>query len=135
MKIVKRNIETLVAAGMLLVAMLVFAWGDGAFRFLGPVRRVVSPNGLNNAVFCFDNPMDSDVSGAIYTMLGSHVTEFGPKQNVVAGPNQACPTTGFKSQFLSWDGKADGVAVHSGVYIYQIRVEGQNFTGALLVVR
>ena len=135
MKIVKKNFETLVAAGMLLLAMLVFAWGDGAFRFFGPLRRVITPNGDQKnsaAVFCFDNPMQSGVSGSIYTMLGAHVAEFGPEQRGASG----CPAAAFgATNFLTWDGRADGTAVRGGVYIYQIRAEGQNFTGALVVVR
>ena len=36
---------------------------------------------------------------------------------------------------LQWDGKANGRAVDSGVYIYQIRAEGKGFNGTVVVVR
>ncbi|MCX5794341.1 MAG: hypothetical protein NTY77_02440 [Elusimicrobia bacterium] len=132
MRIVKHNLGILAAAGALILAMLAFAYANGFFRFFGPARRIVSPNGANNAFFCFDNPEDSGVSGSIYTMLGSHVTDLGPP--VSRTQLQACPTSGCPG-YLSWNGKAEGIAVHSGVYIYQIRAEEQNYTGALLVVR
>jgi hypothetical protein len=137
MKIVKRNLEILAAAAMLALAMLVFAYADGGFRFFGPVRRLVSPNGLNNAIFCFDNPSQSGVLGAIYTMLGAHVTDLGSTQTVTSTAGTSCPEGSLpgSAQYLSWDGKVNGAAVHSGVYVYQIRAEGQNFSGALLVVR
>jgi hypothetical protein len=137
MKIVKRNVEILAAAGMLLLAMLAFAYADGGFRFFGALSRIATPNGRNLAIFCFDNPSDSGVSGSIYTMLGAYVTDLAPEQMAVAGQYPACPAGILpnSAQFMSWDGKVNGTAVHSGVYIYQIRAEGQNYSGALLVVR
>ena len=137
MTIVKRNFETLVAAGILLLAMLAFAYADGGFRFFGPLRRLITPNGdqANNiAIFCFDNPSDSGVSGTVYSLLGSHVAGMAAATPALAG----CPQTSgvvFKAQSMTWDGRASGVVVRSGVYIYQVRAEGVNFTGTLLVVR
>jgi len=136
MKIMKKNFEILAAAAAMILAMLAFAWADGGFRFLGPLRRIVTPNGdvrNDSAVFCFDNPSDSDVSGTIYSLLGSHVADFGSKTDPALS---GCPSAGlFKAQSLSWDGRSNGSTVHSGVYIYQIRAEGLTFTGSILVVR
>ena len=139
MTIVKRNVEILVAAGILLLAMLAFAWADGGFRFFGPLRRIITPNSdayNPAAVFCFDNPAGSAVEGKIFSLLGSQVADFG-SQATSAGPGAAgCPLGIFSQTYsLSWDGKANGSVVHSGVYIYQVRAEGANFTGTLLVVR
>ena len=36
---------------------------------------------------------------------------------------------------MTWDGKADGTTVRSGVYIYKVRAEETTFTGSILVVR
>jgi len=139
MMIMKRNIETLLAAGMLLLAMLAFAWADGGFRFFGPLRRIVTPNGdqsNNMAIFCFDNPADSGVAGRIFTLFGSHVADFGPQQTSTVAGATGCPMGILnKAYYLTWDGKANGVVVRSGVYIYQVRAEGAAFTGTLLVVR
>jgi len=137
---VRRNFEILVAAGMLVLAMLAFAYADGGFRFFGPLSRVFTPNGGNSsAVFCFDNPAASGVEGKIFSLLGAPVADFGNQTTATSGvvPTTTGCTAGMlgQSYFLSWNGRADGVVVHSGVYIYQIRAEGLSFTGALLVVR
>ena len=135
MTIVKRNFETLVAAAFLLLAVIVFAYAEGSFRFFGPLRRVISPNGDQKndiAYFCFDNPEQSAVSGSIYSLLGAHVADFGPEQRA-ASP---CPAATFNTtNFMTWDGKAIGTTVRSGVYIYKVRAEETTFTGSILVVR
>lgn len=106
--------------------------------FNGPLARVITPNGdqINDrAFFCFDNPQDSEISGKIYTLLGAEVGSMGPKTNRIGGGlGSACPT-GFKPQFVSWDGTASGSRVSSGVYVYRIEVEGEVFSGTLLVVK
>jgi hypothetical protein len=135
MMIMKRNIETLLAAAILLLAMLAFAYAEGSFRFFGPLRRVVSPNGdgkNDQAVFCFDNPERLAVAGSVYTLLGSHVADFGQEQR---GASACAAATIGGTNFMTWDGKAGGVVVRSGVYIYKLRAEGTSFTGTLLVVR
>jgi hypothetical protein len=135
MMIMKRNIETFLAAAFLLLAMLAFAYAAGSFRFFGPLRRVISPNGDGKndiAVFCFDNPEDSAVSGSIYSLLGAHVADMNAK---VSPALSGCTQTGFKVQSMTWDGKADNATVRSGVYIYKLRAEETNFTGSILVVR
>lgn len=138
MKIMKRNIDILVAAAVLLVAMLTFAYADGGFRFFGPLRRIITPNNDQKndaAVFCFDNPADSAVSGTIYSLLGSHVADMGPKQTALPGVTGCQTGVLGQAYYIVWDGKASGVTVRSGVYIYQVRAEGLSFTGTLVVVR
>ena len=70
----------------LLLAVAAFAQG-AAFRFFGPLSRVITPNGdvsKNNgtAIFCFDNPADSGVSGSVFSLLGSAVATmpFAPRK-------------------------------------------------------
>lgn len=104
-----------------------------AFTFLGALTHVVTPNGdaLNDvALFCFDNPRSSDVSGTVYDLRGNKVAGL----NFDSSPAN-CPgviPTGGK---MSWDAKVAGRAVSGGVYIYQIQSEGTTITGTVLVVR
>lgn len=86
-------------------------------------NKAITPNGdgLNDAaVFSFDNPADAAFSGRIYDIDGSFVAEMTP------GPGR---------DRLSWDGKAGGQAVPSGVYVYQVRGEDKVFNGTVVVVR
>src|ERR1035437_3102888 len=84
-------------AAMLVIAMLLavaaFAQSE-SFRFFGPLSRVITPNGdasKNNgtAIFCFDNPADSGVSGSIFSLLGSAVATMGPETKNPVG--SGCP--------------------------------------------
>ncbi|HAM34448.1 MAG TPA: hypothetical protein DEB40_13730 [Elusimicrobia bacterium] len=143
MNIMKRNLDMLAAAAMLVLGMAALALAQsGGFHFFGPLSRVLTPNsdGVNDyAIFCFDNPSDSEVSGKVYSLLGSLVAELGPRSGVASPPPGgagavACPG-GFAPQYSFWDGKADGRAVSSGVYLYRIEAEGLSFKGTLLVVR
>ena len=107
---------------------------NGGFLFRGPLSRLISPNGDGRndvAIFCFENFSHSGVSGAIYSLTGREVVTGLPHQNpALAG----CPG-GSGPESMTWDGKVDGSPVRSGVYVYQIKSEGQAFTGTLLVVR
>lgn len=107
-----------------------------AVNFFGPLARVITPNGdtINDfAIFCFDNPGDVDVSGKIYTLLGGEVADLGPRAERI--PNGiGCPS-GFKPQFLKWDGRSNGMTVQSGVYVYRINADSRIFTGTVVVVR
>lgn len=122
-------------AALALLAVGVFAQTN-TFRFFGPLSRIVTPNGdhLNDvAVFCFDNPADSDVSGRIYTLLGTEVATLSSRLRPALG---GCPTTGvFDAQSVTWDGRSNGGAVHSGVYVYRITSELKVFSGTLIIVR
>jgi hypothetical protein len=135
-------IVTLAAAllGVALLAVGVFAQSAG-FRWFGPMSRIVTPNGdgKNDVAFlCFDNPADSDVSGKIYSLLGSEVASFGPRQ-IVQGPPYvpACgaPATAAPAQYLTWDGRSNGSVVHSGIYVYRVTAEQKVYSGTLIVVR
>ncbi len=132
------EILAILAAALLAVALLavgVFAQ-TGTLRFFGPLSRVLTPNGdsVNDlAIFCFDNPADSDISGKVYTLLGTEVGTLGPRTRpALAG----CPAAGaFDAQSVTWDGKSNGAAVRSGVYVYRISSELKVYTGTLIVVR
>ncbi|MBI4060561.1 MAG: fibronectin type III domain-containing protein [Elusimicrobia bacterium] len=90
----------------------------------GVSNRALTPNGdgLNDTVvFTFDNPKDSAFTGKLYDLRGRFVSEMRP------GP------VGGSS--LLWDGKAGGVVVPRGVYMYQIQAEGRTFNGTVVVIR
>lgn len=85
-------------------------------------NRFITPNGdgVNDyAVFRFDNPADSQISGKIFNTRGALITTF----------TQTSRTT------AAWDGKAQGAAVNPGVYIYQLEGDGKTVTGTVVVVR
>jgi hypothetical protein len=42
---------------------------------------------------------------------------------------------GVSGGYLSWDGRSNGVVVHSGIYVYRITAEQKSYTGTILVVR
>lgn len=121
-------------AGMLLLTALARAEG-AALKFLGPISRVITPNGdLNNdnAFLCFDNPADSDISGKIYTLLGSEVAVLGPVGRGLPG---CAPGSLGPNYYLSWDGRSHGNVVGSGIYVYRISAENRVYSGTILVVR
>jgi hypothetical protein len=121
------------ALAVVLLAVGVFAQ-TGTLRFFGPLSRILTPNGdhVNDlAIFCFDNPADSDISGKVYTLLGTEVGSMGPRTRPALG---GCPA-GFDPQSVTWDGKANGQAVRSGVYVYRIASELKVYTGTLIVVK
>ena len=136
-------------AAMLLVAALlaVAAFAQSAsFRFFGPLSRVITPNGdvsKNNgtAIFCFDNPAGSGVSGNIFTLLGSAVAGMGPETRNPM--NSGCPLGAFDTAglagvsggYLTWDGRSNGTVVHSGVYVYRLTADQKSYTGTIIVVR
>ena len=135
-------------AAVLAIAMLlaVAAFAGGSFRFFGPISRIITPNGdatKNNgtAIFCFDNPASSGVSGNIFSLLGSAVATMGPETKNPAG--SACPlgvfdtsgAMGVSGGYLTWDGRSNGVVVHSGIYVYRLTAEQKTYTGTILVVR
>lgn len=128
------------AAALALCAAGVSAQTLG-FHFYGPVGRFVTPpNGSSTghpAVFCFDNPNGSGVSGQIFSLLGRNVATLGSPQTLPAS-QPACTQTGVlpnSMQFLLWNGESNGAFVHSGIYIYRIQAEGGNYTGTLMAVR
>lgn len=125
----------LAAAALALMLLAVGAFAQaGSLRFFGPLSRLLTPNGdsrNDRAIFCFDNPADSDISGKVYTLLGAEVGTFSSRMRpALAG----CPG-GFDPQSVTWDGKSNGAAVRSGIYVYKISSELKVYTGTLIVVR
>ncbi len=107
-------------------------------RFYGPLSRVITPNGdgINDSIFfCFENPQNSDISGKIYTLLGTEVAAIGTRRDRTAVLGAGCPASIIQAQFLTWSGTADNVRVRNGVYVYRLTADNQVFTGTLIVVR
>lgn len=130
----KKTIVAALAAGLLafLGAVQVHAQ-NGGFVFFGPLRRVITPNGdnVNDRLFlCFDNFSDSGVTARIYTLIGSEVATM----THVRGANAGC-AGGASPQYATWDGRAGGGVVRSGMYVYRLESEGKSHTGTFLVVR
>jgi hypothetical protein len=105
-------------------------------QFYGPLSRYITPNagGINsNILFCFDNPTDSGIQGTIYDLRGSRVARTTTNLPAL---RTGCPQQGFNPQYVSWDGRSlNGAVVNSGVYIYEIFISGQIYSGTIVVVR
>jgi len=130
----KKIIAAAFAAGLLALAgaARIQAQG-GAFRFFGPLSRVVTPNGdgINDRLFmCFDNFSDSGVSARIYTVLGAEVASMSWNRSALPG----C-AGGVSPQHAVWDGRTTEGTVRSGIYVYRIEAEGRRYAGTFLVVR
>ncbi|MDX6771119.1 MAG: gliding motility-associated C-terminal domain-containing protein [Elusimicrobiota bacterium] len=86
--------------------------------------RVVTPNGdgLNDTIiFTYDpGPNNAAVSGRIYDLNGGFVADMRP---------------GLVPNTLVWDGKMNGRAATSGVYVYRVSGDGKTFTGTVVVAR
>ena len=130
----RKLIVTILAAGLLtLCGLSRLSAQSGAFRYFGPLGRVITPNGdqKNDKVFfCFDNFADSGVVGRVFTLLGSEVASM----TQVRTPLPGCPS-GNLPQYMTWDGRTSEGAVSGGMYVYRIEAEGKTYTGTLLVVR
>lgn len=86
--------------------------------------RIITPNGdgwNDKAIFQFDNPEGLPLSGKVFDITGSFVS------NLVAGPNP--------DSSLAWDGKVGGAPVPGGIYVYQVDVGGTPETGTIVVAR
>lgn len=128
----------LAAAVLALGLLAVGAFAQtGSLRFFGPLSRIVTPNGdgLNDlAIFCFDNPADSDITGKVYTLLGTEVATMSSR--LTPAVNGCSSGAGvFKAQSMTWDGLSNGSSVHSGVYVYRITSELKVYSGTLIVLR
>jgi len=98
---------------------------DGAVFDLSNVSgRVVTPNGdgLNDhIIFTYDpGPRNASVRGRIYDMTGSFVADMVP---------------GLVPNTVVWDGKMNGRAATSGVYVYKLEGDGKTYTGTVVVAR
>ncbi|OGR85074.1 MAG: hypothetical protein A3J74_08675 [Elusimicrobia bacterium RIFCSPHIGHO2_02_FULL_57_9] len=128
-----KQIKIAAAAAVILVLWATAIAQTAAFRFNGPLSRVLTPNsdGRNDvAIFCFDNFSDSDVEGKIFSLLGAEVARLELRRLPTAG----CPL-GNLPQHMIWNARSNGSIVSSGIYVYQIKAEGLSFTGSLVVVR
>jgi flagellar hook assembly protein FlgD len=101
----------------------------GSVNLLSVTPRIITPNApnhVNNAAFFnFDQPLDGQpVTGDIYDVSGAHVSTFGV----------FCGVNGCKQ--MSWGGTdGDGRVVPSGIYIYQIKLNGARVNGSVVVAR
>ena len=94
------NVGNKVAGGIALMgAAVATLWvaaraQSGGFRFYGPLARVISPNGDQRndvAFFCFENPSDSEVTGRVYTLLGTEVASMSPRALSAGGKDRGRP--------------------------------------------
>lgn len=93
------------------------------FSFVGVSNRFITPNGdrrNDNVAFNFSNPRDSSGSIKIYDVRGHLLT------TLTVNPGDTLET---------WDARANGAVVSSGVYIYVLHVESVVVSGAVVVVR
>jgi hypothetical protein len=85
--------------------------------------RVFTPNGdgwNDQVVFEVQNPNRALISGMVFDARGAQAAPLAP------GPT---PDT------LIWDGKLDGHTAPGGVYVFEVSVAGQTFTGTVVVMR
>ena len=97
--------------------------GVRGFSFTGVKNRLITPNGdglHEKAFFTFANSQDSAGSLKIYDARGHQVASI----DIPSGATSA-----------SWDARAGGQMVASGIYIYVLSVEQVRVSGALAVVR
>jgi gliding motility-associated-like protein len=93
------------------------------FDFSGTTNRIITPNGdgFNDGVtFHFANPRDSTGSIRIYDLHGRELLSLPI-------------SLGDTSE--TWDARANGRIVDSGLYIYVLNIERRTYSGAVLVVR
>lgn len=98
---------------------------EGAVFDLSNVSsKVITPNddGLNDVlIFTYDpGPSNIQPAGRVYDLRGAFVANMAP---------------GLVPNTLVWDGKMNGRAVASGVYVYQIEGEGKTFNGTVVATR
>ncbi len=98
---------------------------DGAVFDLSNISgRVVTPNGdgLNDhIIFSYDpGPRNVQARGRIYDMTGAFVADMTP---------------GLVPNTVVWDGRMNGRAASSGVYVYKIEGDGKTYTGTVVVAR
>lgn len=88
--------------------------------------KIITPNGdgLNDIFWVFyENLMDNEVRGKIYTIESAEVTDMVHKP-------------GATEYSLCWDGTdGSGNIVPGGVYIYQITAENSVYNGVVVVAR
>jgi hypothetical protein len=125
----------------LLLAVLLTGLSSGAgvrvqgFAFTGVSNRFITPNGdgkNDDVAFVFSNPSDSAGTVKIYDMRGHLVTTIP----INSGGSLACPNAAPGNPGCpSWDARANGQIVSSGVYIFVVNVESVVVSGAVVVLR
>lgn len=101
----------------------VFRDAAATFDISNITTRVLTPNGDGKndvMLMLFDNPNRAPVTGRVFDMRGAFV---------------AAMTPGLAPDTLQWDGKMNGKAVTSGVYVYQVEGDGKLFNGTVVVAR
>ena len=102
------------------------AWAGGLLKSLS--NRFITPNGdsLNDvAIFFFNNPYYNQVTGKIYDIRSRYIADMSSAPLVCIDATQC----------QQWDGKANGQAVHTGVYIYVLTSAGATYSGVVVVIR
>ncbi|HVA65545.1 MAG TPA: fibronectin type III domain-containing protein [Elusimicrobiota bacterium] len=82
----------------------------------------------------FNNPTADSCSGIVYDVRGIKVADMNNNfQCQYGGPGCG---SGYENGCLEWDGRGvNGAIVARGVYIYEIKVGGQTWTGTVVVIR
>lgn len=101
------------------------ARSDGAvFDGSNLSSRVLTPNGdgLNDSIiFTYDpGPNNVHATGQIFDMRGGFVADM---------------TDGLVPNTLTWNGRMNGMPVHSGIYVYRVSGGGKSFSGTVVVAR
>ncbi len=118
----------------------VHAQVGSSFMFSEARVRVITPNGDSKndvAILCYDNPKASGVRAEIFTLRGRKISEmtFVGNGTPLANNCPVIPGPASNTEALTWDGKAFGASVRSGIYIYVLKSEDKVVTGTILVVR
>ena len=95
------------------------------FNIIEVKPRIITPGtsaGINDYLIVnYENPKDSNVSGKIITLNGCFVADM---------------LNNDMTERITWNGKDDTAkVVPSGIYIYQIDVEGKIFNGTVIVAK
>lgn len=101
-----------------------FRQNSAVFDLSNLSSRVITPNGdgLNDVLIFTYDPGPNNVlpTGTVYDMRGAYVATMLP---------------GLVPNTLTWDGKMNGRAVASGVYVYQVKGDGKTFNGTIVVAK
>ena len=125
--IVVFNFGLLSAGGEGDTEMLAFNISASGFKLNEdyPKPRVFTPNGdgsNDEVTFEYENIDENSIVCWIYDIKGSVVRQL----DIVGGGEDK----------FTWDGKdEDGNIVRSGIYIYQIEVEGQTINGTIVLAK
>jgi len=125
--IVVSNFALLSAGGEGDTEMLAFNISASGFKLDEgyPRPRVFTPNGDGNneqVTFEYENIDENSIVCWIYDIKGSVVRQL----DIVGGGEDK----------FTWDGKdEDGNIVPSGIYIYQIEVEGKTINGTIVLAK